>query len=55
MTQTYRQRLIDHWPNGVMFATTRKQRRVLTTRRDGWIQFNVNDGGGFTLRTKYFG
>ena len=55
MTQTYRQRVIDHWPNGVLVATTGKQRRVLTTRRDGWIQFNVNDRGDFTIYTECYG
>lgn len=52
MTETYRQRVNHHWPNGVLVATTGKQRRVLTTRRDGWIQFNVNDLGDFTIYTK---
>lgn len=55
MTQTYRQRVNDHWPNGVLVATTSKQRRVLTTRRDGWVQFNVNDRGDFTIYTERYG
>lgn len=55
MTQTYRQRVNDHWPTGVLVATTSKQRRVLTTRRDGWVQFNVNDRGDFTIYTEYYG
>lgn len=55
MTQTYRQRVNDHWPNGVLVATTSKHRRVLTTRRDGWVQFNVNDRGDFTIYTEYYG
>ena len=53
MTQTYRQRISDNWPNGVLVSTTKKQRRVLTTRRDGWIQFNVNDRGDFTIYTEH--
>ena len=55
MTQIYRQRVIEHWPSGVLVATTGKQRRVLTTRRDGWIQFNVNDRGDFTIYTECYG
>lgn len=55
MTQTYRQRVIDHWPNGVLVRTTGKQRRVLTTRRDGWIQFVVDDFGNFDIYTECAG
>jgi beta-lactamase superfamily II metal-dependent hydrolase len=55
MTQAYRQRVTDHWPNGVLVATTGKQRHVLTTRRDGWITFNVNDRGDFTICTECYG
>lgn len=55
MTQTYRQRVIDHWPNGVFVQTTRKQRHVLTTRRDGWIQFVVDDSGNFDIQTECYG
>lgn len=55
MTQTYRQRVIDHWPNGVSVNTTGKQRHVLTTRRDGWIEFQVNDVGGFDIYTERYG
>lgn len=43
MTQTYRQRVIDNYPDGVYVANTEKRRHVLTTRRDGWIQFDVSD------------
>lgn len=32
---------------GVRVRTTMKDRHVLTTRRDGWIQFTVQDGGYF--------
>lgn len=55
MTRTYRQRVLDNWADGVLVATTRKRRRVLTTRRDGWIQFDVNDRGDFTINTEYNG
>jgi beta-lactamase superfamily II metal-dependent hydrolase len=55
MTQTYRQRVIDNWPQGVLVATTMKRRRVLTTRRDGWIQFAVDARGDFTITTEYMG
>ncbi|MEQ8485884.1 MAG: hypothetical protein RIB46_16110 [Pseudomonadales bacterium] len=52
MAQTYRQRVIDNWPDGVKVATTMKQRRVLTTRRDGWIQFTVDSAGTFVITTE---
>lgn len=55
MTQTYRQRVIDSWPDGVKVATTTKQRHVLTTRRDGWIQFAVDANGSFTITTEKLG
>jgi beta-lactamase superfamily II metal-dependent hydrolase len=40
---------------GVMVRTTMKRRHVLTTRRDGWIQFEVDDSGGFFVDTEYQG
>lgn len=52
MTQAYRQRVVDHWPNGVSVRTTGKQRHVLTTRRDGWIQFIVDEFGNFDIYTE---
>ena len=55
MTQTYRQRVIDNWPEGVTVANTMKQRHVLTTRKDGWIQFVVDANGNFTITTEYNG
>lgn len=55
MTQTYRQRVIDNWPNGVKVATTMKDRHVLTTRRDGWIQFTVSGNGDYFIDTEYKG
>jgi beta-lactamase superfamily II metal-dependent hydrolase len=55
MTQTYRQRVNEVWPDGVLVETTMKRRRVLTTRRDGWIQFRVNCNGEFTITTEKLG
>jgi len=55
MTQTYRQRVMDNWPDGVKVATTKKKRHVLTTRKDGWIQFVVDASGEFTITTEYNG
>lgn len=52
MTQTYRQRVMDNWPDGVLVATTMKRRHVLTTRRDGWIRFAVDGNGSFTIETE---
>jgi len=40
---------------GVVVSTTGKTRHVLTTRRDGWIQFDVFDDGGFKVNTEYRG
>ena len=40
--------------NGVRVRTTMKDRHVLTTRRDGWIQFDVNDTNYF-IDTEYKG
>lgn len=39
---------------GVRVATTMKDRHVLTTRRDGWIQFRVNENNYF-IDTEYQG
>jgi len=55
MTETYRQRVIDHWPDGVVVRTTGRRRHVLTTRRDGWIQFVVDDNSNFQIFTEYNG
>jgi len=55
MTQTYRQRVVDHWSNGVFVQTPGKQRHVLTTRRDGWTQFVIDDFGNFDIHTEYYG
>ena len=39
---------------GVRVRTTMKDRHVLTTRRDGWIGFDV-DGQNYTIDTEYLG
>jgi hypothetical protein len=41
--------------NGVVVRTTGKRRHVLTTRRDGWIQFDVDDLGNVLIDTEYQG
>jgi len=46
-------REVVHNP-GVLVSTTSKYRKVLTTRRDGWIQFNVNNDS-YTITTEYRG
>jgi beta-lactamase superfamily II metal-dependent hydrolase len=40
---------------GVIVRTTKKRRHVLTTRRDGWVQFEVEDNGRFFIDTEYRG
>lgn len=40
---------------GVLVRTTMKRRHVLTTRRDGWIQFEVQDNGNFAIDTEWLG
>lgn len=42
-------------PDGVYVRTTDKRRRVLTTRRDGWIEFTVRGDGSFHVDTECFG
>jgi beta-lactamase superfamily II metal-dependent hydrolase len=37
---------------GVVVRTTGKRRHVLTTRRDGWIQFEVDDSGNCFIDTE---
>jgi hypothetical protein len=54
-TQTYRNHVIANYKDGVFVKTTEKQRRVLTTRRDGWIQFSSNDQGSYSITTEYAG
>lgn len=48
-TDRYRQVVADP---GVLVATTKKWRRVLTTRRDGHISFVVQDDGSFYVHTE---
>ena len=55
MTQTYHNEVSKHHPNGVVVRSTGRNRHVLTTRRDGWIQFEVTDQGQFTIDTEYHG
>lgn len=38
--------------SGVVVRTTGKRRHVLTTRRDGWIQFEVDDSGNYLIDTE---
>lgn len=49
MTPDYRQVVRDE---GVHVRTTGRTRHVLTTRRDGWIQFTVDGTGGFFIDTE---
>lgn len=55
MAATYRAHVTAHYPNGVLVATTGRQRHVLTTRRDGHIDFIVAENGDFTIETEYRG
>lgn len=48
----YRKVVRDH---GVRVRTTMKDRHVLTTRRDGWIQFTVSANGDYFIDTEYMG
>ena len=52
MVPDYRRLVSDQ---GVMVRTTSKRRHVLTTRRDGWIQFRVDGNGGYFIDTEYAG
>lgn len=51
MVPDYRKVVRD---KGVKVRTTMKDRHVLTTRRDGWIQFDVDDRN-YTIDTEYQG
>jgi len=42
-------------PQGVRVRSTMKNRHVLTTRRDGYIQFDVQDDGIYYVDTEYNG
>lgn len=52
MTNTYHNHVVRNHPNGVMVRSSGNRRHVLTTRSDGWIQFEVNDQGTFTIDTE---
>lgn len=52
MVPDYRRVVRD---NGVIVRSTLKQRHVLTTRRDGWIQFTVMGDGTFYIDTECAG
>lgn len=53
MTETYRNRVIRHYPSGVMVRSSGNRRHVLTTRSDGHIQFEVDSQGNFHIDTEY--
>ena len=53
--QIYHAEVTRHHPNGVYVATTQKRRHVLTTRRDGHIQFEVDERGNFSITTEKSG
>lgn len=40
---------------GVYVETTCKRRHVLTTRRDGWIQIDIQESGRFSITTECLG
>jgi hypothetical protein len=52
MVPDYRRTVRDA---GVRVRTTSKTRHVLTTRRDGWIQFTVDATGGYFIDTECAG
>lgn len=52
MVPDYRRMVRDQ---GVRVRTTMKNRHVLTTRRDGWIQFRVSANGDYFIDTEYAG
>jgi beta-lactamase superfamily II metal-dependent hydrolase len=51
-TQLYRYQVLKHRPDGVFVRSSGRNRHVLTTRRDGWIQFEVDDSGNFFIDTE---
>lgn len=52
MVPDYRRVVRDQ---GVRVRTTMRDRHVLTTRRDGWIQFTVSGNGDYFIDTEYRG
>lgn len=55
MAQNYGYQVGKNYPDGVMVANTCKRRRVLTTLRDGHIEFTVKADGSFFIETEYAG
>jgi len=55
MAQTYHNKITSYKPQGVFVATTGKRRHVLTTRKDGHIQFDIDNKGVFTITTEKMG
>jgi hypothetical protein len=55
MAGTYRQRVMDNHPNGVLVQSTGNRRHVLTTRNDGHIQFEVQLDGTYRIFTENHG
>lgn len=53
MSNTYRSHVTRHHPNGVLVRSSGNRRHVLTTRSDGWIQFEVEENGTFTIDTEF--
>lgn len=51
-THDYRYNTSD---KGVIVRTSGKQRHVLTTRRDGWINFDVGNDGSYVIDTEHIG
>lgn len=41
--------------DGIIVSGHRRRRHVLTTRKDGWIQFEVNPDGTYNVYTEYTG
>lgn len=52
MTPDYRRKVRD---GGVRVRTTMKDRHVLTTRRDGWINFTISGNGEYYIDTECAG
>lgn len=52
MARNYHYQVSKNHRDGVLVATTMTRRHVLTTRRDGHIEFTVHDNGNFTIHTE---
>lgn len=55
MVQTYHNKIASYRPQGVLVATTGRRRHVLTTRRDGHVQFDVGHNRVFSIATQKMG